>query len=52
MTVPNKPYAVSAQVALLLPNLMNSKTDFDDNTTIKKSAVDQYLTWISNEIDC
>ena len=51
MTVPNKPYAVSAQVALLLPNLMNSKTDFDDNTTIKKSAVDQYLTWISNEID-
>lgn len=50
--VPSKPFASSSQVALLLPNLMNTLTDFDDtNTTIKKSAVDQYLMWIATEIE-
>lgn len=52
MTIPSKPYASSSQVALLIPNLMNSLTDFDDiNTTPKKTAVDQYLVWVANEID-
>lgn len=52
MALPLKPYATSAQVALLLPQLMNTHTDFDDlNTMPRKTAVDQYLVWISNEID-
>lgn len=57
MTLPSKPYATSAQVSLLIPNLMNGNTDFNDDvdpkkaTNPKKSAVDQYLSWISNQID-
>lgn len=52
MTIPSKPYATTAQVALLLPNLLNGNTDFDDTkTNPKKTAVTQYLTWISNQID-
>lgn len=52
MSLPTKPYAVSSQVALLLPPLMNNNQDFDDiNTVPRKTAVDQYLTWVSNQID-
>lgn len=52
MSVPTKPYATSSQVALLLPQLMNGLSDFDDSTTtIRKTSVDQYLVWISNELD-
>ena len=47
-----RPYATSAQVAMLIPNLMNGNTDFDDSkTNPKKSQVDQYLNWISTQID-
>lgn len=51
MAIANKPYAVSAQVGLLIPNLLNNKLDFDENTTPRKSAVDQYLVWTANQID-
>lgn len=52
MPIPSKPYCTTAQVALLLPALLNKNTDFDEiNTTPKKSAVTQYSTWVSNQID-
>lgn len=51
MAIPVKPYAVSAQVGLLIPNLLNNKLDFDENSTPRKTSVDQYLIWISNQID-
>lgn len=51
MAIPTKPYSVSSQVGLLLNPLMNNSLDFTENTTPKKSAVDQYLVWISNQID-
>jgi hypothetical protein len=52
MANPTKPYATSAQVAFLIPNLMNGNTDFDDiKTNPKKSAVDQYISWVSIQLD-
>ena len=53
MSIPTKPYSTSAQVGLLIGNLLGkNNTDFNDNnTTPKKSAVDQYLIWISNQVD-
>lgn len=56
MSIPTKPYATSAQVAMLLPNLMNGAVDFSDSTgndatAVRKASVDQYLVWISNELD-
>lgn len=51
MTLPTKPYAASAQVAILVPNLILNKTDFDTTTIPTKVSVDQYLSWISTEIE-
>jgi len=51
MTLPTKPYCTSEQVAFLLPNLLNSKTDFDGVTTPKKTQVDQYINWISTQVE-
>jgi hypothetical protein len=51
MSIPIKPYATSSQVALLVPAVMNSNPDFNDVTTPRKAAVDQYLTWISQQVD-
>lgn len=52
MSIPIKPYATSSQVAMLLPNLLGNNTDFNDSSTSpKKTSVDQYLIWVSNQVD-
>lgn len=51
MAVPSKPYTTTAQVAMLIPVLLNNATDFSTTTTPKKAQVEQYITWVSNQID-
>jgi hypothetical protein len=51
MTVPTKPYCSTAQVGLLVPNLLGDKTDFDTDTNPKVSAVEQYISWIGTQIE-
>lgn len=52
MSIPIKPYAVSSQVGMLVNNLLGrNNLDFDESTNPRKSSVDQYLVWISNQID-
>lgn len=54
MAVPSKPYATTAQVGMLIPNLLGGGSDFSDGpdpTSPTKTQVTQYLTWVSNQID-
>ncbi len=51
MTPPTSPYATSSEVALLLRNLIHKVTDFDATTTPPKDTVDNFILWVSGEID-
>ncbi len=51
MAIPTLPYCTSEQVALLVPNLLNTKTDFDDVTFPKKTSVDYYINLVGNQVN-
>jgi hypothetical protein len=51
VSAPVAPYATSAQVAVLLTNLLKGGTDFDTNTTPTKTKVDTVIGWVSSQVD-
>lgn len=51
MTAPTSPYCTSADVALLIPNLVKGATDFSTSTTPTKTAVENLISKWSYQID-
>lgn len=51
MTVPTAPYATSAQVAMLIGNVINNAADFSETEVPLKSTVTQVISWISSQAE-
>ena len=51
MSAPTAPYATSAQVAVLLTNLLKGGADFTTGTTPTKAMVDSVILWVSSQVD-
>lgn len=51
MTIPSKPYTTSINVGLFMPNLLKGGSDFTSSTIPTKTAVDQFISWVSDQID-
>lgn len=51
MTAPSPPYTTATAVAYLLRVLLSPATEFATDTTPTLAAVNQMITWISNQVD-
>lgn len=51
MALPIVPYCTSAQVASFLPTLLKGGSDFTAQTFPTKTMVDQYISWISAQVN-
>lgn len=51
MAAPTSPYCESADVAALLPNLLNQASDFSISTTPTKTAVENLISKWANRVD-
>lgn len=51
MAAPSPPFATSAMVATLLSVKLNKATDFSSSTIPTDTQVDQFLTWVSGQVE-
>jgi hypothetical protein len=51
MAAPTPPFATTEQVALFMPSLINSASDFTESSTPKKSTVESVLALVSSQIE-
>ena len=51
MAAPTSPYTTSILVASLMGTTLKLATDFSTSSTITRTQVDQFISWISSQID-
>ena len=51
MAAPTSPYTTSILVASLMGTTLKLATDFSTSSTVTKTQVDQFISWISSQID-
>jgi hypothetical protein len=51
MAAPERPYATSDMVALFQQNLLVKATDFSPITPLPKTTIDQYIQWVSVQVE-
>lgn len=53
MAAPNPPFATSAMVAAMIPSKVNLQSDFtnDDSMFPTKANVEQFLNWVSSQVE-